>query len=56
MYPLQCPKSLSPFHFTSIFFTYPINPSLHFTLLFVSTPPFPSLFITFTSPHWFSLY
>ena len=42
-------KNLSPFHFTSLhftFFTYPIDPSLHFTLLFISTTHVPSLHFT----------
>ena len=55
MYPFTALRSLSPFHFTSLFFTYPINPSLHYTLLFISTPHFPSLSIAFTFPHWFVL-
>jgi hypothetical protein len=46
-------KNISPFHFTSLhftfyfilflfFFTCPINPTLHFTLLFITTTYFPS--------------
>ena len=46
-------KNLSPFHFNSLFFAYPINPSLHFTLLFISTTHFPSLH--FPSVHFPSL-
>ena len=56
--PFTALKSLSPFHFTSLFifyfiffFTY-INPSLHFTLLFISTTHFPSL----RFPSLFSVY
>ena len=51
MYPFTARRA--SLHLTSLFFTYPINPSLHFTLPFISTPPFPSLFIAFTSPRWF---
>ena len=55
MYPFTALRAFTPFHFTSLFFTYHINPSLHFTLPFISTPHFPSLFITFICPHSFSL-
>ena len=40
MNPFTALKDLSPFHFTSLSFTYHINPSLHFTLLFISTAHF----------------
>ena len=45
---LQCLKSLSPLHLISLFFTYPINPSLYFAIHIYTS-------LLFTSPHWFSL-
>jgi len=48
MNPFTALKDLSPFHFTSLFFTYTINPSLHFTLLFLSTTHLPLTSLPFT--------
>jgi hypothetical protein len=61
--PLHCPKDLSPFHCTSLFFSF-ILPILHFTLLRYAYLQLTSLHFTslhflliiaFTSSHWFSL-
>ena len=50
MYPFTALRA--PVHFTSLFFTYPVNSSLHFTLLFISTPSLP---FTFYRLHFASL-
>jgi hypothetical protein len=63
MIPFTALKNLSPFHFTSLFFSLILS-TLHFTLLCYSYLQLTSLhftslqfllFIAFTSPHWFSL-